>query len=771
MNNRHISLVLLIILAISCAADSVWPGTEDAYARQIMRGEEFFHRGDFENAVLAWEQALTQPEAKKDAGVYIDTLMYLSIAYQSLGFHQKALSALRRALPVVKNSDDRYRNTLFLNSLSDLYFSLGDFENVVKYLEKAIAEARLSQNPRILASVLNSSGNIFALDRDYKGAIASYEECLENIKNIKPTPYDLRSKSLINLLRVTFLSKDERNTAILLDEVMTKVRTAPDSYTKASDLISLTLLIQRLARHSEIIAKLYQPVVVSHDLLSEARQIAEALENPRILSSALGYTGQLYEEEGRYPEAIQLTRKALFLAQEGSFPEILYLWEWQMGRLFKAGGDIEKAIKAYHAAINTLTPVCLELLREYRGQEEAFKENVKPVYLGLADLLLKQSEAMKDRESREDKLMEAMYVMERLKAVELQEFFEDECVTAGQKKLTTLDRTPPHTAVLYPISLPDRLVLLLNMPDMIKHVNVSVDSERLKKTVKRFRKRLQSRTSFRFMHDAYTLYDWLIRPVEAELTAMDIHTLLIAPDGSLRLIPFSALHDRDHFLVEKYAIGTIPAITLTDPKPLDMKDAEILLCGLSKGVQNASPLPSVTAELRDIRTIMNGKVVLENEEYVIDNLTSEFEKNKYSIVHMATHGVFGGTPKDSFLLTYDSKLTMDRLEYLIGISRYRKYQVELLTLSACQTALGNDRSALGLAGVALKAGVRSAIATLWFIDDQATSLAIRGFYQQLKKPGVSKVQALQNVQKIFITRPRYRHPMYWAPFLLIGNWM
>jgi len=168
---------------------------------------------------------------------------------------------------------------------------------------------------------------------------------------------------------------------------------------------------------------------------------------------------------------------------------------------------------------------------------------------------------------------------------------------------------------------------------------------------------------------------------------------------------------------------------------------------------------------------MNARRILENSDFTVPNLTEEFKKREYTFIHLATHGVFGGTPEDSFLLNYDSFLTMNGLEDLIRIGRFRENPVELLTLSACQTALGNERAALGLAGVALKAGVRSAVATLWYVDDEATSLAVREFYRQLKKTGISKAQALRNTQKKLIAQRRYWHPLYWAPFLLIGNWM
>lgn len=97
--------------------------------------------------------------------------------------------------------------------------------------------------------------------------------------------------------------------------------------------------------------------------------------------------------------------------------------------------------------------------------------------------------------------------------------------------------------------------------------------------------------------------------------------------------------------------------------------------------------------------------------------------------------------------------------------------MELLTLSACQTAAGDDRAALGLAGVAVKAGARSALATLWFINDQATALLITEFYHQLRDPDLSKAKALQRAQLILLNDRRYQHPGYWSPFLLIGNWL
>jgi CHAT domain-containing protein len=140
-------------------------------------------------------------------------------------------------------------------------------------------------------------------------------------------------------------------------------------------------------------------------------------------------------------------------------------------------------------------------------------------------------------------------------------------------------------------------------------------------------------------------------------------------------------------------------------------------------------------------------------------------------LHIATHGKFSTSVNDSFLLTFDEKLTMSTLDQLIGLFRFREDPLELLTLSACQTGVGDDRAALGLAGVAIKAGARSALATLWFINDEASAELVSEFYRQLRNPKLSKAQALQLAQQRLLADRVYEHPAYWSAFLLLNNWL
>ena len=163
--------------------------------------------------------------------------------------------------------------------------------------------------------------------------------------------------------------------------------------------------------------------------------------------------------------------------------------------------------------------------------------------------------------------------------------------------------------------------------------------------------------------------------------------------------------------------------------------------------------------------------MLENQDFRLASMQQELKETPYSIVHIASHGQFASDVRNTFLLTFDDKLTMDRLERFMALGQYRDQPVELLTLSACQTAAGDDRAALGLAGVAVKAGARSVVATLWFINDQASAQLVTEFYRQLRDPDVSKAKALQQAQVQLLSDRRYQHPGYWSPFLLIGNWL
>ena len=334
------------------------------------------------------------------------------------------------------------------------------------------------------------------------------------------------------------------------------------------------------------------------------------------------------------------------------------------------------------------------------------------------------------------------------------------------------------------------------------------------------------------------IYGEIIKPIIHVLDNSQIDTLVIVPDDNLRNIPFAALYDGREFLVQKFALAVVPGIKLIDdPTPIQRKNISALLMGSERFNENTAikkkvdDLPNTIFGLNKISCILKGDTnllqnktsilsrnslaiekwrelskkrkkwgelsregkkfpceergkmdILSNGRFTFTEMTEKLKKNSYSIIHFATHAQFGIVPDDTFLLTYDNKITLGMLKELTSITKSLHRPIELLTLSACETAMGDKRAALGLAGVALRAGTRSVLATLWAVDDWATTHLMIEFYRLWKEnPNWSKAKALQKAQTLLLdfkikkndgsNISPYSHPYFWAPFLLIGDWL
>ena len=196
------------------------------------------------------------------------------------------------------------------------------------------------------------------------------------------------------------------------------------------------------------------------------------------------------------------------------------------------------------------------------------------------------------------------------------------------------------------------------------------------------------------------------------------------------------------------------------------------MAGLSEKRFNFSKLDYVESELQQIKSEVSDAKVLLNQEFTSNALEKQVQKKSYPIVHLATHGQFSSSLDETFLLAYDQPIKVNQLnQWLRNREENRPEAIELLVLSACETATGDKRAALGLAGVAIQAGARSTVASLWALNDASTAQLMSQFYQELKKPGVSKAEALRNAQLTLLKQEEYTTPYFWAPYVLIGNWL
>jgi CHAT domain-containing protein/Tfp pilus assembly protein PilF len=734
--------------------------------RQTKIGLELFQRGDFEQAALNWTEASQIYERGGEIKRQSEALVYLSQANQALGGYTEAGKNLELALGLAEKAGDRTQLASVLAALGNLYIATGPEETALKNLTEALGIARELNNQDLSATVLNNLGNLLTTQKKYSEAVAAYHESATLAKSRNNRL--LAGKALINAARASVQNKQYKEAKTLLDNALNDIRVLEPSHDKASGLISIGLAYDDL--RSKLPESKDALLLLAHETFSEAAKVADGMGDRRASSYAWGYLGKLYEDERRYDEALQLTRRATFAAQQINAPESLYRWEWQTGRLLTKQGNIDDAIGAYRRAVRTLQSIRPELSATYGAPQTSFRESMGPVYFELVDLLLQRGQSLRDPQQVASYLIEARDTVELFKAAELRDYFRDDCVDTALSKVTKLDVAAKTTAIIYPILLSDRIELLVGLPSGLKQVSVPVGTATVTQEVREFRRHLEKRTTREYLPPAQKIYDWLIRPIEPDLAASSIDTLIFVPDGALRTIPMAALHDGKQFLIAKYAVGITPSLNLTDPRPLNRQDMKVLAVGVTEAVQGFPALPNVSEELSDLHKLL-GSTNLVDREFLAANFEKELKEKQFSIVHVASHGEFSNNVDNTFLLTFDDKISLDRLNQMVGVFRFRDDPLELLTLSACDTAAGDDRAALGLAGMAIKAGARSALATLWNINDEAAVDLVIDFYRELKDSSISRAAALQRAQLKLINNPRYEHPGFWSPFLMINNWL
>ena len=343
----------------------------------------------------------------------------------------------------------------------------------------------------------------------------------------------------------------------------------------------------------------------------------------------------------------------------------------------------------------------------------------------------------------------------------------------GSEKEIAINQDDPDTAVIYPIILPDRLEVIFALPGHpLVRTSILEPKETIETTIRQMRNSLR-RTSFleERLPLAQKLYDWLIRPIAEDLASDKIKTLVFVLDGPFRNVPMAALHDGQKYLVEKYAIAINPSLQLLAERRSSLRPEKIsaLLGGLSEATQGFSPLPAVDLELAAIAAQIPTET-LRNQAFTRDALTEKMVKTSFPVIHLATHGQFSSNSEETFILTWDGKIKVKDLQTILRDRRRQTNPLELLVLSACQTAEGDNRATLGLAGMAVRSGARSTLATLWSVNDQSTAAFMAEFYRELTQPNITKAEAQRLGQIKLLTDPKYRHPFYWAPFVLVGNW-
>ncbi|MBX2865955.1 MAG: CHAT domain-containing protein [Leptolyngbyaceae cyanobacterium MAG.088] len=403
-------------------------------------------------------------------------------------------------------------------------------------------------------------------------------------------------------------------------------------------------------------------------------------------------------------------------------------------------------------------------------------------------------------------LSEKVVNMERRLESEYETYFGEDLADVTQPPeeiAATLTRIGEETgttpAVMWAIPREDHLHLVLITPngEPIVRDLYDVPKELLDKTTEQFHRYISRPSGNAYMPAARQLYDWLIGTYEEEFLApAGIDTLLVCAGDGLRGVALAALHDGEQFLVEKYSTTSIPAFNLIDTDYDPIEPGNLLAMGASE-FSNLAPLPAVPVELSNIawqlRTAGESDRnwqdrSLLNQNFTMENFNTLLGRQSYDIVHLATHAEFKpGKPENSYIQLWDQRLTLAQMNNL----DWQLPELELLVLSACETAVGDSDAELGFAGLALRAGVKSAVASLWDVSDAGTLALMSEFYHHIPQ-SMTKAEALRQAQlnllrdtaeTIDISRlPKsvgatdivqadtsLSHPFYWAGFSMISS--
>ena len=704
-------------------------------------GLAYLQLGDYAEAttviVEALEQLETEETSSQQQRVLAQVLSTQGKLYMAQGKLSEALTVLKQA-EVAYGGDGAGVLRSQLNQAQILRVQ-GHYRQTLKQLDAIATDLDALPNSALKATGLRQLGNALLLNGDSQGAkdrlnqslavadaISSAADATGALLSLGNVQYqlgepaagyyqqaaaaaptvDLRLQAQVNLMGTWVKASDFQAAQELLPTVYSDLTHLPPGRTAVTTRLNLANSLIEAGDNLEIPRQIAQ-------LLADTLQLARSLNDQQGESYALGYLGHLYEFQQQWKNAAQVTQQALTLAQSSGTEAATYQWQWQLGRILDAQGDTAGAIDAYTKALESLQTLRVDLIAASPEVRFSFREEVEPVYRQLVDLLLREETGTANE--KENNLLQARNVIESLQVAELVNFFRADCVTTQP---VDIEQLGSNAAVIYPIVLDDRLEVVFRLPGQpLAHRSTVVDKATVTNTLAQLQRsisypgvELRSRSQTarfeviaenpvnNYLTPAQQLYDWLIRPIETDLATADVDVLVFVLDSALRNIPMSVLHDGNQYLVERYPVALTPGLQLIDPAPLAKRDIRALVAGLSDPVEGFPALPNVATEIEAIQAQVPSEVLL-NQSFVETNFANKLTTGKGTVVHLATHGEFSSELEDTFVLAWDGPLNANQLSALLQSGELsRDETVELLILSACETAAGDDRAALGLAG-------------------------------------------------------------------------
>ena len=707
--------------------------------------------GQAETALTTWQQAQKYYTQAQDPIGTIGAQINQAQALQSLGFYRRAksqLEGLNRKLADMPDSDVKIAG---FRNLGTVLQVIGDMTGSQSALEEAVMTSRrLKSSTELSASLLALSDSTLLNGREE--AALGY---LQEAESIAMNPLE-KAQAQLGQLNLYLNQGNLKEVSARLPKVRSNLLTLPPSRMSIYSIVNLAANLNRLQKPEDVVS-----LKEVAGWLAQAIQSARQLQDREAEAYGLHQLGQVYIQTKQWSEAQQVTEQSLAIARQMQAEHIISQSAWQLGQVLHAKGDRSGSLQAYQEAVSALQALRGDLVAINPEIQFSFRESVEPVYREMVDILLTEKPS-------QGELIQARGLIEALQVAELDNFFREACLD----KVKQIDQLDPTATIVYPILLKERVAVIVSTSGQpVKYHSTPRDNKQVTESLNGMLAAINPVSDRKQrLKISSQIYDWLIRPAEEAGALKDTKTLVFVLDGQLRNIPMSALYDGKQYLIEKYAVTLSTGLQLMEARQLDNKNIGAIVGGISEGRAGFAALPAVKNEIQQIANLVSSRTLL-NEQFTSATLSDRLSNSGADVIHLATHGQFSSRLEDTFLLTWDGRMSIKELsEVLQNRQSNRSRPIELLVLSACDTAAGDDQAALGLAGLAVKSGARSTLATLWPVKDAAAAKLMARFYEHLRQPGMNKAEALRLSQIEIMKQTDFDDPFFWSGFVLVGNW-
>jgi CHAT domain-containing protein len=720
------------------------------------KGIWFWQQGNLNNAIALWQKEVSIYHAQKLNQKEIEAVLRIAQAHIKLGKFPLAITQLNRAETIP--SSNNHLKALIQTEIGNAENQMGKYFKAVSAYKKSL---------KFKNSVLTINNLVIALQKLSESSLLKAIEAYQDARKYDQLAKNYQSQALKYAKSAITISQGQTSLSSL------------DSLIQWHNLTN-QLNHEQIARGRAILAKLPPSrslvfsmlnwskidVEQTESWLNSAQYLAQRLGDRSLSSHVFLKLGHFYNRSGKLHQALSYARSAQSLSGSKLPSDNLYRSQWLAAQIAEKMKKDELAMDNYLQAIASIDILARNIEPTSRKEITQFNQKIQPVYRDALEFILnKPNIKSTDKE-------QALVIFDKLRLSQLRSYFGDSCFEIEPRKIRNSRNKNRNAVSINSIVLKNKTVFILELPNgQLVKSEAKIKKSKLIKQASQWHQKLTLGYGLEFRSYSRLFYKWIIKPFEAELERVNPDVLVFTHDSILRNLPMATLDDHTGFLIEKWAVVSSIGIKSTS-KPADESELKVLAFGLSKPKQQGwSTLEMVVSEVKAVNQSVGGQKFL-NQDFTLSNLRKQLQQDNYSVVHLATHGYFGSSAEDSFILAYDQKIDLLELD---DILRQASYNPNLLVLSACQTAIDNELAFLGLAGVAAKSGINSTLGSLWEVDDLIQSEVMREFYSDIKNdlsnPTVRQSQSYAiALQKIQIEQINLLvHPRTWAALTLINN--